>query len=833
MHLDTISIKAYSDLDIYRTSKEKKFDLIHTKLEVAFDWDSCHLLGEAYLHMSPLFYQQDSIHLDAKGFLIHEVSRVDDLGIKSPLNYSYQNNKLNIATNQSLQKEDSIWVYINYTARPNLLEEGGSLAIKGDKGLYFINPQGKEANKPKQIWTQGETEASSCWFPTFDQTNVKTSQEIYITVDSVYQTLSNGELLFQIDNGDGTRTDYWKQKAPHSPYLFMMAIGEYAIVKDSWRDIPVHYWVEKEFEDQARSIFPNTPQMLEFFSKLLDYPYPWEKFHQVVVRDYVSGAMENTSAVIYGEFMQGDASYLIDDNGEDVVAHELMHHWFGDLVTCESWSNLALNEAFATYGEFLWFEHFYGKDEAAYHRLIDERVYRQEARLNRKSLYRPHYLSQEDVFDAHSYQKGGLVLHMLRHELGDEAFFSSLTHYLKEHAYQNTEYHDLRQAMEKVSGRDLQVFFKQWFEQAGHPEIKVESSFDEAEQVLKVYFNQSQSGRNLPETFVLNTSLKIIHQNEKIEIVPIQIRHRNDSVILPLKTAPILVKLDAENQLLAAIDQDIPLESMGYLYQSDAPFLDRYSAIDYVKHRGDSIALKLLSDALNDKHYSIRALAVNNSKRLFFSDKKTKRKILELAQADPKSSVRAAAISAIAEHDSTLLAKDWLSISLKDSSYLVVAEALRAINKVDNPAALDHCKKLEASKSEDVLISIAEIYGLESDPKYADFFQNKLGNSSQYPKYDLLNSYGDFLMSQEKEQQKAAIPFITESIIDEEEWWVRMSGIYLLSDIQELWMEGSVQNTTEESAPISWPDEIQNAFKQLRSKEENKNLIQLLDELIE
>ncbi len=233
--------------------------------------------------------------------------------------------------------------------------------------MYFINADGSDKNKPTQIWTQGETEASSCWFPTIDAPNQKTSQEIYITVPNKFVTLSNGKLISQTKNGNN-RTDYWKMDQKHAPYLFFMGVGEYEIIKDSYKNIPVNYYVEKEYAPYAKDIFGLTPEMIGFFSDKLGVEYPWNKYSQIVGRDYVSGAMENTTAVIHGEQAYQKPGQLIDENvQENTIAHELFHHWFGNLVTSESWSNLTLNESFANYSEYLWREHKYGKVDAEMH----------------------------------------------------------------------------------------------------------------------------------------------------------------------------------------------------------------------------------------------------------------------------------------------------------------------------------------------------------------------------------------------------------------------------------------------------------------------------------
>ena len=188
---------------------------------------------------------------------------------------------------------------------------------------FLSTPRGEDPNKPQQIWTQGETEWNSKWFPTIDKPNERCTQEMYITVEDKFKTLSNGVLVNSIKNEDGTRTDFWKMAQPHAPYLFMIAVGEFAVVQDKWEGIPLDYYVEPEYERSARAIFGNTVEMLDFFSSKLGIKYPWAKYAQIVVRDYVSGAMENTTSVIFGDFVQKHEEDLIDNNNDRIVAHEL------------------------------------------------------------------------------------------------------------------------------------------------------------------------------------------------------------------------------------------------------------------------------------------------------------------------------------------------------------------------------------------------------------------------------------------------------------------------------------------------------------------------------
>lgn len=843
--LDTIEVESY-DRPVYNPSETRVNDLLHTKLEVSFDWDSTYLYGKAFLTFKPYFYNTDSLTVDAKGFQIHQVAMLDEVGNKSPLEYSYDSSYLRIDLGKTYSRNDTFEIFIDYTAMPNKLDAGGSAAITSDKGLYFINPDGSDPNKPRQIWTQGETEASSCWFPTIDSPNEKTTQEIFITVDSAFKTLSNGTLMFQTENADGTRTDFWKQKLPHAPYLFMMAIGDFAIVEDKWRDIPVNYYVEPKYEEFAKDIYPNTPEMIEFFSKQLNYDYPWDKYHQVVVRDYVSGAMENTGAVIYGEFVQGNDRYLIDNSGEDIVAHELFHHWFGDLVTCESWANLPLNEAFATYGEYLWNEFKYGKDEADYKGYNDLRVYLQTARMSKEELIRFDYGHRMEMFDAHSYQKGGRVLHVLRNYVGDEAFFAALNHYLKTNEYKPVEIHHLRLAFEEVTGEDLNWFFNQWFLSAGHPVLEVEKEYIDSLNLLRVHVKQTQEGDNVPAVFRLPTKIEILQANTLIYEKNIVVDQREQTFEFEFDGEPLLVNFDANKSLLAEIDQDFDVEEAAMLYKHGGEFLDRYFALQALKREKDSLALETIKKALNDKHWKIRSYAIEGIRNLAKSEvEETLAKLQEMAKEDEKSNVRAEAIRALNKYFEDEVSVDLLKNATEDRSYLVVASALNALYEKDAEAGLKAAKKLEKEDSPSIITSIAEIYAEDGSAEHLDFFTTQLKTISGFNIYPLSMSFGDYLYQQDEKTIKEAMPHLIEIAGGEGAWWMRMGAVNSIIKIKSKYADESKSleskiKSTEDTAELGdlnqrknkvdeMKDWIIEELKQLSEAETNANLKRILE----
>ena len=430
-------IDEINKLEIYRASATKINDLVHTKLDVKFDYAKAYLYGKAWITLKPHFYPTDSLTLDAKGMDIKSVALTE--GTKNTLlKYNYDGLFLKLNLGRTYKAGINYTVYINYTAKPNEYKSKGSAAITNAKGLYFINADSTVKGKPVQIWTQGETEGASVWFPTIDRPNQKTTEEISMTVPDKYNTLSNGALISQKKNANGTRTDTWKMDQPHSPYLFMMAVGNFKVYRDKWKNIPIDYYLEPAFAPYAKAIFGKTPAMMDFYSKKLGIDYPWNKYAQIVVRDFVSGAMENTTATLHADYVQQTPRELLDGSaGEQTIAHELFHHWFGDYVTAESWSNLSVNESFADFSETLWLEHAYGKDAGDAHNYESLQAYLADPSAKAKHLIRFDYNDKEDMFDVVSYQKGGRVLNMLRNYLGEDAFFKGLNLYLRANALSN------------------------------------------------------------------------------------------------------------------------------------------------------------------------------------------------------------------------------------------------------------------------------------------------------------------------------------------------------------------------------------------------------------
>ncbi|WP_431166484.1 M1 family aminopeptidase [Tenacibaculum halocynthiae] len=701
---------------MYRAEREKIHDIIHTKLKVDFNFKEKTLNGEEWVTLKPHFYDTDRLILDAKAMIIHSVMLND-----KKLSYNYDNYKLIIDLQRMYKRDEKFTVYIKYTAQPEKVKQKGSAAITSAKGLYFINPTGLDKNKPTQIWTQGETEASSCWFPTIDAPNQKTSQEIYITVPEKFVTLSNGKLEKQTKNSNGTRTDYWNFTQKHAPYLFFMGVGEYEVVKDSYKNIPVNYYVEKKYAPFAKQIFGNTPEMLAFFSKVTGIEYPWNKYAQIIGRDYVSGAMENTTAVIHGEQAYQMPGQLIDENThENTIAHEAFHHWFGNLVTAESWSNLTVNESFANYSEYLWLAHKYGKNEAEAHLLEDREAYKNGQNFD-KHLVRFNYDSREDMFDAVSYNKGGSILHMLKNYVGNDAFFEGLNKYLSQNKYKTAEVHQLRLAFEEVSGKDLNWFFNQWYFNSGHPKLNISYDYNKLRKTVTINIIQDQANE-----FKFPLAIDIFEGSKKTRH-QVFVTGKDASFTFPFIKHPNLIQINSDGVLLCDIIENKILSD--YIHQ--LKYAENYAhkkeaLLEVSKRQDDKKAFRAIANAMNDDFYKIRILALENINLINkYSKKAVINKIKQIAMQDTKTLVQAAAIETLGKLTDPEL-KPAFEKGLQSKSYAVLGKSLVAMYYVDKQLAIQKSKTLPLEVKKIIATPLTRIYLEENDEDELNFIASNV-----------------------------------------------------------------------------------------------------------
>ena len=457
--------------------RDRTFRLHHLRLKVTIDDRERSVSGTATHRLSPINDGLKTLALDAADLSIRRI--VDDAA--KVLEWEVHGDSLEIRLGKARKAGETFEVRISYDAKPR-------------RGLFFMAPDKAYPKRPRVVWTQGEDEDNRAWFPSYDYPNQRFTSEVLATVDERYEALSNGRLVeVTHDKRSKRKTFHWSLDKPHSNYLIALAVGEFDSKEWDVDGVPVLAYVPRGLGSFIDRCFSNVPDMVRYFGKATGQTYPWARYAQVCVPEFIVGGMENTSITILHEYCLTDEKAYNDYRPESLLAHELAHQWFGDFLTCKSWGHVWLNESFATYFEILWFEHFYGKEEALMRIEADRENYFEEAAKSYKRPIVTHRFAEpSDMFDRHTYEKGGSVLHMMRNELGDDLWWKAIRHYVKRFASENVETNDLKVAIEEATGRNLDTFFDAWLYKAGHPELEVSWSWDEKAKQVELRVKQTQ-----------------------------------------------------------------------------------------------------------------------------------------------------------------------------------------------------------------------------------------------------------------------------------------------------------------------------------------------------
>ena len=718
--------------------------LVHTRLEISFDYPQHLVHGKAWITLQAALPRQDSLVLDAKSMEVTAVTL--QKGKESlPLPYKSTGTQLLIELDKPYGKDEQYTVHVAYTARPDALSGSVAGPVQTTKGIYFI-PAGSDNEGPLfQVWTQGETSGASSWFPTIDKPDQRSTSEISITVPAKYRSLSNGVLKGQQEQPNGTRTDTWSMTSPHAPYLFMLAVGKFEVVHDTWNGLPVDYYMEPEYSAYAKQIFGDTPKMLSFFTEKLGYKYPWPGYAQIVVKDYFSGGMENTTATLFGDLLRRNPRALLgDEDAKWVIPHELFHQWFGDLVTCEEWSQLALNESFANFGEVLWGEYAYSKDEAHHHSYESMlKYFQQHKEGNDHPLIYKTYKDETELFDAVTYEKGGNILSMLRDLVGEDKFFTALRSYLSENAFKAVDAEDLRTAFEKASGSDLKWFWDQWFYRDGFPVLDISYDYNDAEGTVAVKIDQQQKG----DIFIL--PLKVdLYTNGKRTTQDIKVDNRTQVFTLAYpdkNTRPQLVNVDAGKHLICKKTDRKPLETFIYQYKYAGNYLDRREALKACIQAQDTsaIARAFLRTGLHDVNDRLRKITVQYTDLENADTRKAYVTIIDsLARYDTEPLVRQAAVKSLRSLKDPAY-KALFVQSLKDSCYNVVASALIGLNQLDKKLAAQQMTPF--LEDNEMASTILDIYLDNEDAKDNQTFLSIVSRQRDRQKQDFLVKYLRYL----------------------------------------------------------------------------------------
>ncbi|TRT78942.1 MAG: aminopeptidase [Microcystis sp. M_OC_Ca_00000000_S217Cul] len=633
----------------------------HIFLDLIIDIPQQSFQGSCQITLTPIRRGISSLTLDAVDINIDSVFIE---GISQPFDYDRF-----LLTIHLLQPttDKPIILTINYQVK------------QPQRGLYFIGPDEYYPDKPMQVWTQGEDEDSRFWFPCFDYPGQLTTSEIRVKIPQPYIAISNGELISVATVGED-RIYHWSQKQIHPTYLMTLAVGDFAELCDSWNGVPVTYYVEKGREEEGQRSMGKTPRMIEFFSQKFGYPYPYPKYAQVCVDDFIFGGMENTSTTILTDRCLIDQRASIDHTWtESLVAHELAHQWFGDLVVIKHWSHAWIKEGMASYSEVLWTESEYGKAAGSYYLLGEARSYLEEDTSRyRRPIVTHVYREAIELYDRHLYEKGACVYHMIRSILGEDLFGKAIQTFVRDNAHKTVETVDLLRAIEKATGYNLLFLFDQYVYRGGHPDYKVAYSWDNQNNLAQLTVTQTQDEKEL---FDLKIPVAFAYLNSEDITYNLRIHQKEQSFYFPLAQKPDFVKFDRGNNFLKTVTLEYPIGELKAQLQQDPDPISRIYAAIAIAKKGGLEAIEALGTSLeNEPFWGVRVEVAKQLATLGLDQAVT---ALIKGLNDEKAQVRRAVVEGLSEIktlDSYHALKSLLEAG--DASYYVEAAAARGLGSM-------------------------------------------------------------------------------------------------------------------------------------------------------
>jgi aminopeptidase N len=684
----------------------------HYRLVLDVDFEKRELAGRVAVTIESLRDGLREAVLDAAELQIEGVRAG-----RRRLNHSLEGEKLRVTLPKTLKRGERAKFEIAYAARPR-------------KGFYFVGPTEAESDRLPGAWTQGQADDTHWWMPCLESTESRATLEQIVTVPAGFRVVGNGRLIARRSNRSArTVTWHWKLETTHPAYLTSLVIGKYVELRDRAGSVPLFYYVPRGKEKIGRAVFRKTGRMIATFAKVFGHPYAFPKYAQTTVPDFTYGGMENTSATTMFDRMLEMPGDSLDEGYDMLVAHELAHQWWGDLVTCRDWSEGWLNEGFATYSEIVIRESDAGQEDADFGRLEQMCSYLVEDGSDyRRKLVERRYEYPTEIFDRHLYEKGALALHMLRATLGDDAWRRSLRRYVRAHAFGPVETSDLRRACEDETGRNLAWFFEQWIHGGGHPELKVERQFDESERCLTLTVEQVQPEDGITPVFRLPMTLEVAIGSETRRI-PIEIRERRQTIQIPLASRPRYVALDPEHHIMKLLDFARTDEELLHgLARSEFP-IERVRCARELSARSDARVIEGLVRALRrDPFWGVRAAAAVSLGEIGRRAPGLADRLAPAAMRE-HTRVRRAALWALGWIGDDAALKQLRRAVTKDASTFNVGWALIAIARARKPDAFETIvAELRRPSHRDMLQVLAfDALALLKDARALDIFLEHTG----------------------------------------------------------------------------------------------------------
>ena len=697
--------------------RSRHIDIIHLDIDLRFDWEKESALGVTGVTFAP-FDDTDKFTLDAAMMTINSVKLAGGGALRYAYDAKKDNDNLEVTLDRVYKAGEVVKVVVDYSTNYVNKAESTDTAIGGfGRGLRFIKPTADDPKKPRQIWSQGESEFNRYWFPSYDSPNDFRTTDMKATVARPFSVVGNGKLVETQENSDGTRTFHWKMEQPYTNYLTSIVVSDTTPVVQDFDGIPVfNYGYVNETKEVAATV-KNLPATMRFFSDITGVKYPYAKYSQAFVEDF-GGGMENISATTQIEEMIHDERELLETDSESLQSHELAHQWFGDYVTCRDWGQIWLNESFATYMQAMWTEKLKGHDEFLY---TDIRGNQNSTigtwnQGNRRPIVTKYYADKDAMFDTYAYPGGGSVLHMLRKHLGDKAFFASLKHYLTQNAHQPVSTEELRIAVEETTGQSMDWFFDQWLYRMGHPIFEVTQNYDEGKKALTLNVKQVQKpdlNNEYPQTAYFQSYVDVAIDN-KISRVWLKPQAEN-TFTFDAAAKPKLVNFDYEGTLLKEMKFEKSTDDLLYQMVNDKDVIGRRWAMNELEGRANGADRQRILDGLvksaeSDRFWRIRRAALSTLANIFSPDPRPGQErpaakldagveaaVVRLTKAK-EVQIKGDAMELLGETRDKKYADIFLA-NLNDPSYEVIDQASLALARVKDPRAFDALVKLTATPS--------------------------------------------------------------------------------------------------------------------------------------
>ncbi|MFC1480819.1 M1 family aminopeptidase [Candidatus Neomarinimicrobiota bacterium] len=663
-------------------TRPRTVDIKHVKLELVVNYAEQSIIGSATTLFSPINDGLDRIALDAVNLDIETVQllrRVDiekgNLTGTQALDFKLENGQIIVELDRKYNADDELAVVIQYQAQPKM-------------GLYFVYPDSVYTQKPLQLWSQGEMVESRHWFPCYDAPNDRMTSEMIITVPKGQLAISNGELVDSwVDEAAGAATYHWRENVPHVSYLVSVVAGEFHETQERWRDIPVLYYVDPSDSSKVERAFSKTVDMMEYYSEVIGIDYPYEKYAQTTITEFMWGGMENISATTLTDGTLRDARAQLDYSSDGLVAHELAHQWWGDLITTKNWNHIWLNEGFATYFDALYVEHDTGREEYIMKMAGNrEKYFSEDWEKYRRPIVTNVYENAEQMFDRHAYQKGAWVLQMLRYVLGDELWWKAIRHYGAEYREETVETNDFRQAIEDATGQPLEWFFDEWIFSAGHPEYEVSWKWSSKESAVALKVRQVQFVDHVTPLFSMPIKIAV-SSAAGTDTTTITVDELEELFLIPSQGKPTLVEFDPEEWVLKELHFKKPKKEWLQQLATAGPASRLRAAIALGKITDKNVAQALGKALREDTFRGVRAAAAT---ALGKHNSRAARQELLTALNDEHARVRNEVVKALGNFRGDDVVADSLeAVFRRDPSYYAQAACIAALAELKVDRAYD------------------------------------------------------------------------------------------------------------------------------------------------